>query len=113
MANKTPLTRDRIKIGLRICNNSSWAVGCIAVVISSEYNDIHYGQVVDIEWQHNKTKDILMIDRAVKTGNWSIASDQCINPILQRIEQPCRICTKMNDTGITICWNCGNHPWRL
>jgi len=26
------------------------------------------------------------------------------------IEQSCRICHKMNDIGVQVCWNCGSNP---
>lgn len=102
------ITKDNIKVGLLIHRvDSNWkTTGASAIIIA--INSISF----NVRWQ----------DTGSLSCNWDFLipsdmrwvcefEDKPVNKtIVTIIETPCRICTKMNDIGITICWSCGNQP---
>lgn len=98
MKHRIDLTKENIKVGQRINRHISNRVGVVTNI-----TDTHFY----IEWEDLKQFGSTKWCFEYQTDmDWTIV-EEYKSPIM---ESPCRVCSKMNDNGIKVCWSCGNHP---
>lgn len=82
------LHRDNIVLATQLFNNLKHIKGKASIP--------YMFTIMRVDLTNNK---VLMVDGIELNGNSSAKK-----------EIECRVCKKMNDVGVSECWNCGNHP---
>lgn len=103
-----PLTRDRIKVGVKVRRKTDTEIGIVYEEEHLPLRGSHH--IFGIRWSDGSKSAHIAANAStyfyiVEEG---ISYDEVRSNVRQ--EKPCQVCRRKNDLGVKVCWSCGNHP---